>query len=588
MEHFELIRRMVLVDGLPEREVARRLGHSRKTIRKALEHPAPVPYQLTAPKSRPKLEPFLPVIREWLSDDARRPRKQRHTAVRVWERLCNEHQFTGQRRIVSEVVRQIRRELSPPEIFVPIDHPLGQEFQIDWGEVTIELNTVTTKVMIFCSRSAYSKATFVRAYYRDDMVSFLDAHVWLLEQLGGVPKCLAYDNLSSAVTSVGKGGQRGLTCKFRELRSHYLFDTRFCNVARGNEKGHVENSVKRAERTYLTPVPRVTSLAALNDHLAAACANDLTRVCTQTQRTYGELLAEERLTFRPLPLQPFLAALSHMQKVDRQSTVTHAQARYSVPLRYACLPVLVRAFHDRIEVLTRERIIAAHRRVEQGQWALELEHYLLALERKPGLLDCGIPFKSQAWSEPQRLMRRELEYRFGDEGTRQFLCIVLLVKEHPWSQVCQAIERCVKQRAFHEQAVLMELQQILHGPSGCLPARRLDLSAYPSLPDTNMGTRDLSVYDALLTTTFLVTTPGVVEPSLPPIIPRIVTSGDHVGLPAAIIPLSTPRSPHEDEIHNLQVLSHGRLQPAGEPFTRVAVAGHAGGIREGLAAMCTR
>jgi transposase len=499
VEHFELIRRMVLVDGLSEREVARRLGHSRKSIRKAIQHSSPVPYSLSEPKLRPKLDPFLPIIRQWLIDDQQKPRKQRHTATRIWERLRDEHQFTGQRRNVSDVVSMIRRELTPPEVFVPIEHPPGDEFQIDWGEATIELNNVSTKVMVFCARSAYSKATFVRAYLRDDLPSFLDAHVWLLSQLGGVPKRLAYDNLSSAVTSIGPKGHRTFTSKFTELRSHYLFETRFCNVARGNEKGHVENSVKRAERTYLTPVPCVTSLEQLNQHLHDCCTHDWNRLCSQTQRTYGELLAEERATFRELPRQPFMAASSRSQKVDRQSTIIFVNARYSVPLQYACLPVVVRSFVDRVEILHREQIIASHPRAEPGKWALKLEHYLPVLERKPGLLDSGLPFTANAWNESQKLLRRELEYRFGEEGTRQFLSIVLLVKQHPWSLVCDAIERAVRHRTFHEQAVRLELQQILSGPLPRAVCQPVDTSAYPALSlDDATGVRDLSIYDAVL------------------------------------------------------------------------------------------
>lgn len=497
LEQFELIRRMVLVDGLSVREVARRLKHSRKTIRKVLEHPAPIPYRVDAVKPRPKLDPFVETVRTWLADDQQRPRKQRHTAVRIWERLRDEHQYDGARRAVSDLVKQLRRELVPPEVFVPIDHPPGNEFQIDWGEVTIELNTVTTKVMIFCARSAYSKATFVRAYVRDDMLSFLDAHVWIFNQLGAVPRKLAYDNLSSAVTKVGKRGQRELTNKFRELRSHYLFESRFCNVARGNEKGHVENSVKRAERTYLTPVPRVTSIEQLNEHLASCCTGDLARICNQTKQSYGDLLQAERSTFLPITPGAYIAARSHMQKVDRQSTVTCESARYSVPTKYACLPVVVRRFYDRIEVLCKNQIIAAHQRIEAGGWSLELEHYLPILERKPGLLDSGIPFKTRAWSDAEQLLRRELEYRLGEEGTRQFLSIVLLSKTHPWSLVREAITRCVALRAFHEQAIRLELQRLIEGPGPTAYNRALDLSEHPSLQSTSSGLRDLSIYDTL-------------------------------------------------------------------------------------------
>jgi len=584
MEQIELIRRMVLVDGLSVREVARRLRHSRKSIRKSLQNPVPSPYRAVAPKPRPKLDPYVETVRAWLTDDLQRPRKQRHTAVRVWERLRDEHQYGGARRAVSELVKKLRRELVPPEVFVPIDHPPGNEFQIDWGEVTIELNTVTTKVMIFCVRSAYSKATFVRAYLRDDMLSFLDAHVWLFNQLGSVPRKLAYDNLSTAVTKVGKQGQRELTSKFRELRSHYLFESRFCNVARGNEKGHVENSVKRAERTYLTPVPRVTSIELLNDQLSCNCTSDQSRICKQTKLSYGTLLEQERSTFLPLPHSSFIAARSHMQKVDRQSTVTFDSARYSVPTKYACLPAVVRAYHDRIEVLCKDQIIASHRRIETGGWALELEHYLPILERKPGLLDSGIPFKKQAWSDAEQLLRRELEYRFGEEGTRQFLSIVLLGKEHPWRLVREAIDRCVALRAFHEQAVRLELQRLIEGPVVPSSNRTMDMSRHPTLPVTNNGMRDLSIYDTLLTDSRKPkVTMTEVHDSIE-IFP-IVASADRVDSVTTITSVSPARSAQDDEEDlNPAAIKRGP-QLTGQSPAGVASADDVGTILKDRAAM---
>ncbi|MEO8272261.1 MAG: IS21 family transposase, partial [Aureliella sp.] len=248
VEDFELIRRMVLVDGLSQREVARRLNKSRNSVSKALVNSEPGSYVLKQPKSRPVTDPVAAIVKTWLEEDLARPRKQRHTKTRIFERLRDEYQFTGSRRAISNLVGKFQDK--PAEVFCPIDHPPADEVQIDWGEATAVLAGQTTKVMIFCARSAYSKATYVRAYLRDDMVSFLDGHVWLFEQLGGIPRKLAYDNLKTAVTHVYLGNKRDLTARFLALRSHYLFESRFCNVASGNEKGHVENSVKRSERTY--------------------------------------------------------------------------------------------------------------------------------------------------------------------------------------------------------------------------------------------------------------------------------------------------------------------------------------------------
>jgi len=152
-------------------------------------------------------------------------------------------------------------------------------------------------------------------------VSFLDAHVWLFEQLGGIPKKLAYDNLKTAVTHVYLGNKRDLTARFLALRSHYLFESRFCNVASGNEEGHVENSVKRSERIYLTPIPHVATLDALDDHLANWTKRDLDRVDATAKLTYGTLLEQERKIFRSLPVTPFMACTSQSLRVDKRSSL---------------------------------------------------------------------------------------------------------------------------------------------------------------------------------------------------------------------------------------------------------------------------
>lgn len=492
VEDFELIRRMVLVDGLSQREVARRLNKSRNSVSKALVNSEPGSYVLKQPKSRPVTDPVAAIVKTWLEEDLARPRKQRHTKTRIFERLRDEYQFTGSRRAISNLVGKFQDK--PAEVFCPIDHPPADEVQIDWGEATAVLAGQTTKVMIFCARSAYSKATYVRAYLRDDMVSFLDGHVWLFEQLGGIPKKLAYDNLKTAVTHVYLGNKRDLTARFLALRSHYLFESRFCNVASGNEKGHVENSVKRSERTYLTPIPHVATLDGLNEHLARWTTRDLDRIDADTKLSYGTLLEQERKFFRSLPVTPMLACTTHSLRIDKRSTVPHGSSRYSVPVQYATKHVVVRAFVNRIEVLYEDKIIATHDRAQPGAWSLQLDHYVSLLEKKPGLLDSGKPFVKQAWTRTQQLFRSELEFRYQGDGTRRFIEILLLAKKYDWRDVCRAIDTCCTNHAFNEEAVLLELQAAsVTTPSACL-----DLSQHPELHLSGNGTRDLADYDSLI------------------------------------------------------------------------------------------
>ena len=499
MDDFERIRRLVLVEGFSQREVAKQLGVARKSIRKAIQRPYPADYTLKVPRPCPMLDSVKPIIDAWLDQDRQAPRKQRHSGARVHERLVAEHGFQGSLRSVSSYVSDRRKKAIPAPVFAPMDYPPGFEIQIDWGEGTVILNGNPTVLFFFCARLPFSKATFVRAYVRDDMPSFLDAHNHLFQYLRGVPGQLAYDNLKSAVIKVLTGRKRILNRRLIELKSHYLFQTRFCNVASGNEKGHVENSVKRTERTYLTPLPQVTSLVELNVFLLANCVKDLQRVCKQTGKTYGELLNQETQQFRPLPLDPFLACVIEPARIDKQSTVVHNHCRYSVPVRYARQHSRLRIHAERVEILIDEEIIVAHERGEPGQWKLEFEHYIPLLNRKPGWLESAIPFQKVRENPTLSRLRRELEYRHGECGMRQFIAILQLIENSTWEDLLAAIERCVHRRVFHEQAVLMELQMRGKPIENLTQSfSDLDLSDRPELTQCGPGLRNLSIYDELL------------------------------------------------------------------------------------------
>ena len=493
VENIELIRKLVLIDGLSQNEVAKRLGHSKRSVKRALENPEPRQYTMTAPRKCVVAETVRPIVQQWLQDDQSKPRKQRHTQTRIYERLRDEYQYTGSRRTISTLVNKLQG--NTPKVFCPIDHPPAGEVQIDWGQATVILAGEETKVMIFCARSAYSKATFVRAYKRDDMISFLDAHIYMFAWLGGVPNKLAYDNLKTAVAHVYAGKNRQLTQRFLALRSHYLFTSRFCNVASGNEKGHAENSVKRAERTYLTPLPQVNTLDALNEHLSQWANRDLQRIDKDAGKTYGQLFQEEQKLFRPLPETPFAACVSNAIRIDKRATVPHGQSRYSVPVQYATQHATVRAFIDRIEVLCNNKIIATHERAEPGEWSLQMAHYIALLETKPGLLDSGKPFVKHAWTRNQELFRNELEHRYQGDGTRRFIDILLLAKHHNWRDVSRAIDTCCQCQTFNEAAVLMELTRIQESTTA-----PLDLTSRPALvlPECQ-GLRSASYYQSLIT-----------------------------------------------------------------------------------------
>jgi len=494
VDHYELIRRKHFVDGMSQRAIAAELGHSRKFVRKALEHPIPPGYRLSKAKPRPTLDPVRARIDAWLEADLTRPVKQRHTAQRIYERLVAEEGFTGNASTVRRYVREWKqaRRSAGQEVFAPLEFRPGEEAQVDWGEAWVIENGRRRKVQLFCMKWCYSKRVFVRAYDRANLESFLDGHVRALAFFGGVPKRIAYDNLKSAVIQVGKGRHRRLNRRFVELKSWYLFDSRFCNVARGNEKGHVENLVKRAQRTFLTPLPEVTCLEELNRKLAADCDGELNRT-TEEGLSHQALWDEERTHLLPLPAGRFAACVERSVGVDKQSLVHFDGGLYSVPVEWAHRPCLVRGFVDSVEVHCEGECVAVHpRRCDGQRYVLDPRHYLRLLARKPGLLDQARPFRDDPFGAEFSLLRRELEYRYEEDGTRQYIDVLLLLAAHPEEAVIAAVRSCVQRRVFSRDAVL----HALHGKPQPTE-HRLDLTHRPELADCGNGTRPASVYDQL-------------------------------------------------------------------------------------------
>ena len=383
VDDYERIRRSVLVEGLSQRDAARQLGHSRKTIKKALQYSMPPGYRRAERVRRPAIDPARHIIDAWLEEDTRRPPKQRHTGQRIFERLRDEYGFGGRASAVRRYVAH--KKATSGEVFFPLVFDPGEEAQIDWGEARCVIGGPERKVFLFCMRLCHSTASYVRAYERENQESLLDGHVRGFEFFTGVPRRCAYDNLKSVVISVGKGRERRLTKKFRELRSHYLFQTRFCNVACAHEKGHVENLVQRSQRRFMTPLPQVASLEELNEHLLRECERDLDEQARPHSPRRRELLTVERERMLALPTAPFAACRQESTFATKQALVRFDSNDYSVPVRWAYHQVGIKGFVDRVEIYTQDQRVAVHARSwGAGEFILEPEHYIPLLETKPG------------------------------------------------------------------------------------------------------------------------------------------------------------------------------------------------------------
>lgn len=480
----EYIRKKHYVEGWSIREISKRLDVSRQSVRKALASAERKPYTLTKPKACPVMDPYQATIMEWLKSDQTAPRKQRHTAKRIYDRLCREHQFTGSERTVRDYVRKLRRQLEGPQIepyFVLTADP-GEMAQVDWGQANVKLNGINTEVHLFCLRLRASGVSFVWASPHERMEAFLEGHVRAFNWLGGVPAKIVYDNLSTAVRKMLDGHQRELQDRFVTLRSHYLFDSIFCNPASGNEKGDVENLVGTVRRNALTPVPEVTSIDELNAMLMTWCE--------QQRDINAKGWGIERPALRALPCVDFKPCTSVVLPVNKLSLVTYDRNRYSVPTEYIGRNLRVDVYTDKLEIWHLDRKVAEHCRLfGRNKNSLQLMHYLSALARKPFAVTHAAVVRDLP--EPYQ-QARKLLCEGNSAGYRELVRILLLHQEFTADDLREAVVRALARRRLTAD----EIRQDLINAQTCTSAGKAALAH--KLADVKVPVGNPSTYNELL------------------------------------------------------------------------------------------
>jgi len=406
----------------------------------------------------------------WLVGDQDVPRKQRHTARRVWQRLVAEHQACVSEVTVSRYVRRRRVELGivDREVFVPQVHEPGAEAEVDFGELQVNLAGALVKCWMFVMRLSSSGRAFHIAYGTQAQEAFLEGHVKAFEYFGGVPGRIRYDNLKPAVVRVLKGRDRLESERFIALRSTYGFDSFFCIPGQrgAHEKGGVEGEIGRFRRRHLVPVPTVASLAELNVALEAADVVDDARVITGRTATVGASFALEQATLWPLPVEAFDAAVIAERRVDHRSRVSVRQCCYSVPARYVGRRLTVRLTATTVEVLDGPKVVASHARAV-GRYVdvLCLDHYLEVLARKPGAFP-GATALAQAKASGaftpshQRYWDAVRRVRGDAPGTRALVEVLLAHRTLHSHQLTQAMDRAVESGILNPDLVLIDARRV--------------------------------------------------------------------------------------------------------------------------------
>jgi transposase len=449
MDQYEYIRTAYRVYGKSIREIMRETGHDRKTIRKVLQGEYGG-YSKRRRQPYPVLGPYVDQIDSWLEADKEAPRKQRHTAKRIYDRLISEKGFCGSETTVRQYVRQakVRLGVNAPKAFIPLEPECGREAEVDWGNATVRIGQEEVQVKLFCMRSKYSGKHFVRLYPCERQVAFFDAHMKAFEFFGGVFETIVYDNLTSAVEKVLRGRERKEQESFSRFHAYYSYKPRFCNPGAGNEKGGVEGLVGYARRNYMVPIPEAESLEALNDGLLKECIRYGSHRIEGRSRRVSELFEEERNHLLALPPVGFSNIEAVESKVNAYSTVIVDRNRYSVPSRYVGVRVRIQLGVDRVEVFYNSKRIGSHARVfGDNKWQINPDHYLDLLQQRPGAFDTAIPIKQwrKSWPECLERLREKFIERLGQTGgVKEFLSVLLLYRHYGPEQIERAVEEAVK------------------------------------------------------------------------------------------------------------------------------------------------
>lgn len=426
-------------DGMSLRQIARRFGHSRRKIRQVLGESEPRPYTLEQDRPAPRLGPYKTLIDRILADDEQAPRKQRHTAAKLYRRLRDEESYVGGYDQVRRYVAKNRRDHR--ETFIPLTHPPGRRLEADFGHIYVDFPDGREQVSVLILTWSHSGFRFAVALPSERTEAILAGMVEGFAFFGCVALEVWWDNPKTVTTAILKGRQRQLHTRYEALASHYRFDPRFCMPARGNGKSYVENSVYDLQRDWATPVPVVQDLAELNAYLRTCALAKLGHRMAGKTQTIGELFEQDKLAAMALPAHSFDPFVSASAKVDKYQAVRFDTNRYSVPRRWAFTTVTVKAYVDRIEVVSVDSVIASHKRsYARGEWIVEPRHYLAILGRRPAALDHSSVFDRWALPACFERLRDDFERRHGPiAGARQYIRVLQLLAEYPMTVVQEAI-----------------------------------------------------------------------------------------------------------------------------------------------------
>jgi hypothetical protein len=472
VELFEAIRRDHVVRGWSIRQLARVHRVGRRTVRQALTSSVP-PERKVPKRAAPVMGRVRPFIDGILEADREAPRKQRHTAHRIWERVRDELEIEVAESTVRKYVGRRKREIfGVPEVMVPQVKDPGDEAEVDFFEATVKMAGAPVKVWMMQMRACYSGRVFVKSLVRPTQQAFFEAMVAGFAWFGAVFHLVRMDNHKGAVEKILRGHNRKESDRFIAFRSHYLFESKFCQPGEkgAHEKGGVEGGQGHFRRNQLVPIPVCRDHNELDRQLREACLRDDQRVTIGQSHPKIVLWTHELPCLLPLPAEPF-STVEHVDniRVDDKSRARIKRVRYSVPCRLAGLLVRAEVSSDQVLIFhAGEQVAGWERCWEPNGERLDLDHYLEVLKHKPQAMWRSLPMRQAQefgrWPQAYTELFLKLSERLGESAAaRQMVDVLLLHRQHPAEAVHQAVAGAIAAGAYDGRAVAVLVRRAREG-----------------------------------------------------------------------------------------------------------------------------
>lgn len=478
MDLLSVIRRWHFRQGISIREIKRRTGLARNTIRKYLRADAVEPV-FKVPDRPSKLDFFAEKLSTWLRVETGKSRKQKRTTKQLHADLVVLGYDGSYSRVAAfardwKQKRQYEQQTSGRGTFVPLVFQPGEAFQFDWSEDYAVLGGKTVKLQVAHTKLSHSRAFIVRAYLLQTHEMLFDALTQAFRVLGGVPQRGIFDNMKTAVDRIGRGKARQINARFAALASHYLFETDFCNPASGWEKGQVEKNVQDARRRLWQPLKSsglsFADLNALNVWLEEQCIAQWAQIQHGTlPGTIADVHGTEVASLMPMG-RPFDGFVELTKRVSPICLITFEQNRYSVPASFANRPVSLHAYPERLVVVAEGQILCEHVRYidrsnKMPRTIYDWRHYLAVVQRKPGALRNGAPFMEM----PQAFRNLQAQLLKRPGGDKEMVEILSLVLHHDEQAVLCAVELALEDGVPTKTHVLNVLHRLIDGKAPPAP-----------------------------------------------------------------------------------------------------------------------